>query len=147
MGEDVMSSNEKKRSASEERWHAHGAPDMKPIADNLLSTAGRWMIGNVRERALADLSNIIEGRAKGVAGREFSSRFASPDGDLRVKLHWLAGQVVDTLLHHLMSAIEESDDMVFGIRDAEGQIQELKEWSDGLAGDLLGWIDKFAKKY
>jgi hypothetical protein len=59
-------------------------------------------------------------------------------------LTWLVDQAIDGVLHHLMSAIEESDRIVFGIRDEGGGIQELKEWSDGLPGDLVGWIKKFA---
>ena len=61
----------------------------------------------------------------------------------------LLPQIVDTVLHHLLWTLEQSEDITVAVRTAKEQADSIKDLSDGLSGELYGrqgWIAKYSKE-
>lgn len=100
----------------------------------------------VRDRAIKRVSMILEGTLKGneaqVLHREFQPLAENTELALR-----LAGEAIDTALHDLLVLLEQSQNIQVRVDDGASCI-ELREASDGLAGELYGakgWFEKFSK--
>jgi hypothetical protein len=102
---------------------------------------GKLPMEKVRDEAIEQWDMIIDGRMKGKTAERAHRdlQILSPEG--RDVLTRLVPAIVDTTLHHLMWTIEQHEEV--SLRMADGP--ELRTISDGLAGDLNLWRERFSK--
>ena len=64
-------------------------------------------------------------------------------------VNWLVPDIADTVLHHLLWTLEQTECVQIGISLENQDVKDLKQVSDGLAGELYskeGWIARFSKE-
>ena len=114
-----------------------------------LDLFGRLLITKVRDEAISDWRMIIGGSMKGetsVKVREMLAPFSEQQRNVVISL---VPKVVDTVLHHLLWTLEQTNEVKIGVLAHNQEVASLKEVSDGLAGELYsddGWIARFSKE-
>lgn len=114
------------------------------MKDNTLDLFGELLIKQVRDETISEWDMILNGKMKGVTAKEVKNRISSFNQEQLEVLKWIVPQIVDLNLHNLLFTIEESDELFVAIDD-----KEIKEESDGLAGELYtedGWIRRFSNE-
>jgi hypothetical protein len=103
---------------------------------------------DVRDEAITDWKMIIDGRMKGDLAEKIREMLRNvSETDRKVLLQLIPG-VVDTVLHHLLWTTEQQSDLQVGIKIGD-RIEELREISDGLPGELYtddGWISRYSRE-
>jgi hypothetical protein len=110
---------------------------------------GQLLMTRVRDAAISDWTMLIDGRMKGERAtriRSILDRFPDTAKEL---LPSLVPEIVDSVLHHLLWALEQSDDVSVRVQVGNEDVRNLRDASDGLAGELYsdeGWIARFSKE-
>ncbi len=100
---------------------------------------------SVRDRGINDWEMILDGRMKGdtaIVVRQLIKDF-NPE-QVAIMKRLLPG-IVDQCLHHLLWTLEQVDHVKVAVETEKGQVEDLKNVSDGLAGDLYDWIPQFSR--
>ncbi|MDB5389228.1 MAG: hypothetical protein JWM11_4874 [Planctomycetaceae bacterium] len=116
------------------------------MANPALDAFGKLLITKVRDRVINDWRMIIDGRMKGDRAKLVRKEFALAGDKAKDMLAKLLPEIVDTVLHHFLSLVEEEEQISLGIRVGKTGVSDLREVSDGLAGEIYGdkgWIAKF----
>ncbi len=117
------------------------------MSKGALDLFGRILMTKVRDKAVVDWRKIVDGSMKGEMAEKNHDALASfSEGQRKVFLS-LVPSVVDTVLHHLLWTLEQQQDVAIHIRVDGEDVQDLKEISDGLPGELYsteGWIARFS---
>ena len=114
-----------------------------------LDIFGELLITRVRDEAISDWNMIIDGRMKDDASARVREALAIFTPEQKSIVLSLIPQVVDTVLHHLLWTLEQYKNIRVGVTTDTGDVPNLKEISDGLAGELYsenGWISRFSKE-
>jgi hypothetical protein len=104
-------------------------------------------MSGVRDEAIDHIERIIDGRMKGrdaVDIRLLLQKQQQCESLLKVLLPY----VVDVTLHTCLSLFEQEDHLRLMARAADGDLVDVAEISDGLAGELYsedGWIAKYSR--
>jgi hypothetical protein len=101
----------------------------------------------VRDKAISQWKMVAEGRMK--ADDSEKANLAQLDETGREVFLSLVPKVVDTVLHHLLWAVEQSDDFRIAADIGEEHVANLRDVSDGLPGELYsrnGWIARYSKE-
>src|SRR5580698_409199 len=112
------------------------------MANAALDSFGRILITNVRDEAISDWKMIVDGKMKSERAMKLRQKLASFSDEQRKVFLSLVPEVVDTVLHHFMSMIDQHDDITISIQAANQPAENLKDISDGLPGELYsdeGW--------
>jgi hypothetical protein len=113
-----------------------------------LDKFGQLLMRDVRDEAITDWKMIIDGRMKGDLAEKIREMLRNvSETDRKVLLQLIPG-VVDTVLHHLLWTTEQQSDLQVGIK-IDDRIEELREISDGLPGELYtddGWISRYSRE-
>lgn len=115
-------------------------------AQTALDRFGEVLIRRVRDAAIIDWDKIIDGRMKddgSKAIRAELSRRAFNKEQIDAVL-WLVPQIVDETLHHLLWTLEQEETINISVTGGDECVDSLREESDGLAGELDGWIPRFS---
>jgi len=112
-----------------------------------LDVLGKFLVCNVRDKGVDRWSKLLDGQLKGVDAEAVREKLrAYPSADVVDFAHWLIPQVVENTIQKLLSALEQ-DESVFVSVVSDGVVTpDIKEMSDGLAGELFGeagWIARF----
>jgi hypothetical protein len=103
----------------------------------------------VRDKAILDWKKTVDGRMKGEIAAKIR-RILEPLSEEQQQVFLsLVPEVVDTVLHHLLWTLEQEDNVRIGILADNEDVNNLKDISDGLAGELYsgeGWIARFSKE-
>jgi hypothetical protein len=116
--------------------------------DPALNKFGELLIKNVRDKTVRDWERIINGEGKGKTAQAVLHQIGSFNTEQREVLLKLVPQIVDTALHHLLFTAEQEQNLKL-IMHCGDKDQNLREISDGLAGELYGnqgWIARFGEK-
>jgi len=114
-----------------------------------LDLFGRLLMTKVRDETISDWKMIADGRMKGeraVRLRQILDHFSDVE---RQAFLALVPEIVDSVLHHLLWTMEQSNDVRIGVVADNKDVPSLREVSDGLAGELYsdeGWIPRFSKE-
>lgn len=115
-----------------------------------LDKFGKLLIEKVRDQAIGDWERFISGEMKGVTAERVKQQTASLTSEQKTIICNLIPMVVDTTLHHLLYIAEQEQSLRLMIDNPEGgAAHNLREISDGLAGELYGdhgWIARFSTK-
>ena len=107
------------------------------------------LMTRVRDKAIGDWERMIAAEMKGVSGEEIRTQIALFTADQRNELINLVPQIVDTTVHHLLFTLEQDHDVEVLVNDSNGGVQNVREISNGLAGELSGnhgWVARFSAK-
>jgi hypothetical protein len=115
----------------------------------LVSTAlddfGKFLMARVRDEAITQWDKIAAGEMKGRTAERLRPAFERLGEAERELVNELIPRVVDTTLHQLLWAIEQTPRITLAI-ESDGATVNLARVSDGLPGDLVGWISGFSRE-
>ncbi|PTY01180.1 epimerase [Verrucomicrobia bacterium LW23] len=103
---------------------------------------GSLIIKRIRNATIEDWARILDGRMKGATATHVQSLLTQHSPDVKDVIEQLLPKIVDTAIHHMLWTIEQENDLKVMIKSPDGII-DVKEESDGLAGELYGekgWI-------
>lgn len=111
-----------------------------------LDDFGRTLIQALRNEGLDEWSRIVDGRLKGERAKEIRALIAGPSEAALVLQ--IVPCVIDSVLHNLLNLIDTDPRLTVGFQTGSELIPDIREVSDGLAGELYGdegWIARFAE--
>lgn len=114
-----------------------------------LQLFGQLLMNKVRDEAITDWKMIIDGRMKDEASAKTREILSSFTIEQRAILQLLIPEIVDTVLHHLLWALEQQKNVHIRVTIDNQEFPSLKDISDGLPGELYtddGWIARFSKE-
>lgn len=114
-----------------------------------LDQFGEILISRVRDKSIKEWDMIIDGRMKGVSSDRIRNTLSCYNKTQIEALGVIMPQIVDTVLHHLLWTIEQSNIINLNIVDENGAACNIREASDGLSGELYsedGWINRFSQE-
>ena len=119
----------------------------KETCMNNLDKFGRFVIENLRDKAIREHLMLQRGELRAKTIQELQSKVGSLSDDQRDILHRVVIDVIDTALHDVLFAIQDAHDRNLGIEiHVDGQ--NVAEQSGMLQGEPLGesgWIKRFSK--
>ncbi|NQX66670.1 epimerase [Paenibacillus alba] len=113
-----------------------------------LDTFGEILINKVRDVAIHNWDNIIDGNMKGQRAKEIREKLSIFNDEQIEVLKDVFPMVVDSTLHHLLRTLEQEDAIELSV-EVEQKAKRIRDISDGLAGELYtedGWIMRFSNK-
>jgi hypothetical protein len=111
-----------------------------------LDRFGDLLIRKVRQESLWQWETLISGELKGERADRIKPLLAQLGEKQEAVFLRLLPEVVDTVLHFLLWMIEHEKEIQLGLRVNDKTYANLREISDGLAGELYGqrgWIKRF----
>ena len=120
------------------------------MANNeLLDEFGMWLMQNVRDDSIESWRMILSGFMKGESSIQTRAKLDAISPAARAAVSAVLPEIVDTVLHHLLWSLEQSDEITVGVHSGGQSTSDLKTVSDGLAGEVFteeGWIARFSKE-
>ncbi|WBW96086.1 hypothetical protein [Oceanirhabdus sp. W0125-5] len=116
---------------------------------NSLDILGQSLMKYVRDETILTWDKMIEGDMKGVTAQKVEERLSNFSEEDLESVKWIISKIVDQGLHNLLAMFEECEELFLGVKVDSGEIEDIKEESDGLSGELYtedGWITKFSKQ-
>ncbi|AIQ49128.1 hypothetical protein R70723_26885 [Paenibacillus sp. FSL R7-0273] len=119
-----------------------------------LDDFGELVINQVRDRTIEQWEKILTGQLKSKrAVNVYEEAQLRLDGPALEMVTGLVNQIVDSTLHNVLDLFEQEEKIKLlfkgsGSEEDTGEV-EIKELSDGLAGELYtedGWILKYSQK-
>ena len=110
---------------------------------------GEMIVRKVRDTAIDEWDDTIDGKMKSGRAQRVRESLSDFGAERLGILHWLVPQIVDTTLHHLLWTLEQEARVEVAVRTPSSVVPNLRDASDGLAGDLYGdrgWIARFSSK-
>jgi hypothetical protein len=111
-----------------------------------LDAFGAILMKRVRDWSIQECDMIISGQAKDVTAERLHKILATFDEAHRQALYHLTPEIVDITLHYLLWMFEQEEWIDIAVRTEAGIVPNLREISDGLAGELYDWIPRFSKQ-
>jgi hypothetical protein len=116
-----------------------------------LEAVGQMLAQDVRDRTIEDWDKLIDGTMKGERAAKVKKLLASFKPDQIEAVKRLFPAVIDTTLHHLLFALEQQElkkgtRVSLSVAVDGASVPDVSKVSDGLAGELYGWIPKFSKQ-
>ena len=119
------------------------------MRQEVLDHLGQRLMHQVRDRAIVQWDQTIEGRTRGVMGRAAAEKLARLQPEHIEALRWLIPRIVDTTLHHLLWWLERDESVDLVVQTGLEGSASAREMSDGLCGELYtedGWIMRFSQQ-
>jgi len=116
------------------------------LVNETLDKAGAFLIHRVRDFTIRDWDLILDGTMRGETADEVRSVLAN-ESECREVIRALIPMIVDDLLHQLLFAVEDNEDVRLSV-ESNGVLVDAASVSDGLAGELFsnrGWIARFSE--
>src|SRR5258708_34477246 len=111
-----------------------------------LDNFGRFLVTQVRDKAILQWEGLLTGRLKGTTAQYVKNSLSEFTPEEVKVLQKLIPKIVDTTLHHLLWSLEQDKFVSISIKTDTEVIADIREISDGLAGELPDWIPKFSKE-
>lgn len=115
-----------------------------------LDMFGEYLMSKVRDEAINDWERVFSGRMKDEESQQLYETLKSFNSDQLKFVAMLFPRIVDTTLHHLLWSLENEEEITVTIKSDENSIVNIREVSDGLAGELYtenGWISRYSNKF
>lgn len=121
------------------------------VSDNkqVLDFFGQVLIGRIRDEAIDDWERIFQGKMRDNNSKKIFETLRSFSPEQIQFIINLFPKIVDTTLHHFLWTLEQEEDVNLLVKDKENKFINIREISDGLAGELYtedGWISRFSNK-
>src|SRR5436305_11943046 len=99
----------------------------------LLDRFGEVLMKEVRDSAISDWENMLDGKAKGKYISQFCDKYLSgSDAKTMDTIRAVLPGIVDTTLHFLLFMLEEKREIVVSIAGEDESVPNIREVSDGL---------------
>jgi hypothetical protein len=122
---------------------------MQSLNEAALTTFGQWLMTEVRDSTIEHWTMILSGKMGGIKAEEVQRELANWGKNERTALEALVPKVVDTTLHYLLFGLEQISHIKVSVQTSSGEVSNIAEVSDGLAGEVYGtkgWIARFSKE-
>ena len=113
-----------------------------------LDLFGRILIQRIRDEAIEEWYDILNGKKKGVTAKKIQKLLTSFDEEQLDVLRQIIPEIVDTTLHYLLWTLEQENSINVFVEINGEMNSNIRDVSDGLAGELYsedGWIAKYSK--
>jgi hypothetical protein len=115
----------------------------------LLDQFGQLLIHRVRDETLAEIDDVVTGRAHPEWKRELHATIErSMDPEQRELLRHVVAIAIDAAIHNVLRMIESNDALRLESIGPGQERHDLVDMSDGLSGELWtedGWIARFSR--
>jgi len=118
------------------------------MSDKVLDKFGEVLIQSVRDRTISNCDKILNGQMKGITAQQVMEKLDGFSEEQKETLKWIVPKFVDIGLHNFLAMIEENENIRVEVV-INGEVGNVRELSDGLAGELYtedGWISRFSKE-
>lgn len=116
------------------------------VEQEALDRFGALLIERVRDKAIQDWAKILDGRMKGETAQGLYPYISQLEPRELALVRRLVPMIIDTALHHLLWTLEQEESVDISVRTERLLVPSLRGISDGLAGELYGWILRFSMK-
>lgn len=107
---------------------------------------GEVLMSKVRDEAISDWDMTIDNKMKDIVTKKVQNALSTFSKEQVDVIRWLVPQIVNTTLHHLLWTLEQEKSINVAVKTKSDSISSIREVSDGLAGELYGWLEKFSKQ-
>jgi len=117
------------------------------MSSEALDRFGELLVRKVRNEAIDDWRMIVDGTMCSQRAQRLRDLLSIFDSEQKERFMELAPEIVDSVLHHLLWMLEQTEDVDVGVRLADGRLRSVRDESDGLSGELYGdhgWIARFS---
>jgi hypothetical protein len=114
-----------------------------------LDQFGQLLMNRVRDAAIKEWDGIFHGCMKDTEAQEIHTLLTSFGEEQQALLLRLVPKIVDTALHHLLWALEQTEWVDLGVKAEAGTVARLQDVTDSLCWELHGdegWISRFSKE-
>lgn len=114
-----------------------------------LDMFGSFLMKEVRDRSIRHWDSIVGGSMKDETSRQLHNVIMTLSPEARKVIASVIPRIVDTSLHAFLQSIEDNDQLDVCVITEVGQIDNLCDLSDGLAGELYsdqGWLARFSNE-
>src|SRR5262245_36542695 len=116
------------------------------LDNEALDRFGELLVRRVWDQSIWHWTEILHGRMKGVTAEQLRPELSRLDHRQLVLVENLLPQIVETVLHYLLWTLEQEEDVDISVHLPNGVVPNLREVSDGLAGELYDWIPRFSSQ-
>lgn len=112
-----------------------------------LDIFGSLLMRRVRDQTISEWDKEIDGEMKGLTAQHIEGILNSLNAKQINVLHQLIPRIVDTSLFNMLIMLEEEKSIQIAVHSETGVTINLRDISDGLAGELYGsrgWISQFS---
>ena len=113
--------------------------------NEVLNEFGEMFVKETRDRSIREMNWTIDGSAKAPSLLELSKQVQLFSDEQKVVLRKVLLRAIDTALFKVMVMLEEHEEYVKMTITKDGKTYNLPEISDGLGGELFGWIKQFSE--
>ena len=118
------------------------------IQEKALEHFGKELITSVRDETIWDIEAMITGQLNGDTAVKVREKLVKFSASQREIVMWFVKEAVDSALHQLLLALEQSDTIKVSVEVQGSRVPDIKTASGGLSGELYsdeGWIARFSK--
>ena len=109
-----------------------------------LDTFGKLLVEQARDKAIWHYDHIISGQLKGDYAQEIRDKLISFEAKQLEVLEELIPDIVDIAIASVLWMVDQ-EWIDISLRTDAGIVPSIREISDGVEGDLYGWIPRFSK--
>ena len=116
---------------------------------NSLDVLGQSLMKYVRDETISTWDRMIDGKMKGLTAQKVKEKVSGLSEEQLEILKWIIPKIVDQGIHNVMVMFEECEELFLGVNRDSEEMEDIKEESDGLAGELYtedGWITRFSNE-
>lgn len=106
-----------------------------------LKKTGHFIVNDIRDFAIKEIEETLANKGNSSLDKRFAVAASTWTDETRNVVLDMLVSAIDTTLHRLMVKLEESDDIRLVVGDDS---LDIKEISDGLAGEFVGWVDSLS---
>ena len=115
------------------------------MENKVLNEFGEIFVKRARDGAIRETNWIIDGSVKAPSLLELSKQVQLFSDEQKVTLRKFLLEAIDHALFYIMITPEQHEEYVKMTITKDGKTYNLPEISDGLGGELFGWIKQFSE--
>ncbi len=115
------------------------------MENEVLNEFGEMFVKETRDGAIRETNWIIDGSVKAPSLLELSRQVQLFSDDQKDTLRKVVIEAVDDALFKVITMLEEHEEYIKMTIAKDGKTYNLPEISDGLGGELFGWIEQFSE--
>ena len=115
------------------------------MENEVLNEFGEMFIKETRDRSIREMNWTIDGSVKAPSSLELSKQVQLFSDEQKETLRKVVFDAIDNTLFKVITMLEEHEENVKMTITKDGKTYNLPEISDGLGGELFGWIEQFSE--
>lgn len=110
------------------------------VMDNEVKVFGEEFVKYAMNNTLDTIKSDIDGSCTAPASIELRKKLESFSPEQMETLNEFIRSALESCMFNMMVMINESDNIHLTVESSEGE-KEIRDFSDGLEGDLWSWLD------